>query len=105
VIDTEPARCARPLILARRFAQALRLARPESAIVPMIVGTPERALALSAALERAGFLVVAIRPPTVPAGTSRLRFTFSAAHSEEQVDALADALTAALPAVSAGIDA
>jgi 8-amino-7-oxononanoate synthase len=101
VIKAEPERCARPLALARRFAQAMRLPPPQSAIVPMIVGTAERALALSEALERAGFLIVAIRPPTVPAGTSRLRFTFSAAHAEAQVDALADALTAALPAAAA----
>jgi 8-amino-7-oxononanoate synthase len=101
ILDAEPTRCERPLILAQRFASAMRLRRPESAIVPMVVGTPERALALSAALERAGFLVVAIRPPTVPAGTSRLRFTFSAAHTEAQVDALSDALMAALPASSA----
>jgi 8-amino-7-oxononanoate synthase len=101
VIEAEPERRARPLMLARRFAKAMRLPQPQSAIVPMIVGTAERALALSAALERAGFLIVAIRPPTVPAGTSRLRFTFSAAHTETQVDALADALTAALSAAAA----
>jgi 8-amino-7-oxononanoate synthase len=95
VIDEEPARCARPLALARRFAQAVGLPRPESPIVPMIVGAPERALALSSGLERAGFLVVAIRPPTVPVGTARLRFTFSAAHTEAQVDALAQTLIAA----------
>jgi 8-amino-7-oxononanoate synthase len=58
--------------------------------VPLDMGT------LSKALERAGFLVVAIRPPTVPAGTARLRFTFSAAHEEAQVDALADTLVPAL---------
>jgi 8-amino-7-oxononanoate synthase len=80
-------------LLARRFAQALHLADPASAIVPLIVGEAERALALSAALERAGFLVVAIRPPTVPAGRARLRFTFSAAHTDAQVDALIDAVT------------
>jgi 8-amino-7-oxononanoate synthase len=95
VIDEEPARTARPLALACRFAQAVGLPRPQSPIVPMIVGAPERALALSIVLERAGFLVVAIRPPTVPAGTARLRFTFSAAHTEAQVDALAEALIAA----------
>jgi len=47
---------------------------------------------LSARLEAEGFLVVAIRPPTVPPGTARLRVAFSAAHSESQVDALADAI-------------
>jgi 8-amino-7-oxononanoate synthase len=45
-----------------------------------------------------GFLVTAIRPPTVPAGTARLRITFSAAHEEAQVDALIDALTKVLAA-------
>jgi 8-amino-7-oxononanoate synthase len=93
IMDAEPERCARPRLLARRFAQALHLADPASAIVPLIVGEAERALALSAALERAGFLVVAIRPPTVPAGRARLRFTFSAAHTDAQVDALIDAVT------------
>ena len=49
-------------------------------------------LDISAALEASGFLVVAIRPPTVPAGTARLRVAFSAAHDEAQVDALAEAV-------------
>jgi 8-amino-7-oxononanoate synthase len=49
-------------------------------------------LAASAALEQKGILVTAIRPPTVPPGTSRLRLTFSAAHSEQQVDQLLSAL-------------
>ena len=93
IMDAEPERCARPRMLARRFTQALHLPDPAGAIVPLIVGEPERALALSAALDRAGFLVVAIRPPTVPAGRARLRFTFSAAHSEAQVDALIEAVT------------
>ncbi len=93
IIDAEPERCARPRLLARRFAQALHLPQPASAIVPLIVGEAERALALSAALERAGFLVVAIRPPTVPAGRARLRFTFSAAHTDTQLDALIDAVS------------
>ena len=93
IMDAEPDRCARPRLLARRFAQALDLPAPASAIVPLIVGEAERVLSLSAALERAGFLVVAIRPPTVPAGRARLRFTFSAAHTDMQVDALIDAVT------------
>lgn len=96
IIEEEPARCARPLLLANRFAEAVGLPPPASPIVPVIVGTPERALDLSKALERAGFLVVAIRPPTVPDGTARLRFTFSAAHDEAQVDALAEAFITAL---------
>jgi len=61
-------------------------------IVPVIVGEAGRALALSKHLEAAGFLVMAIRPPTVPPGTARLRVTLSAAHEEAQVDALAAAI-------------
>jgi 8-amino-7-oxononanoate synthase len=93
IMDAEPDRCARPRLLARRFAQAMRLPEPASAIVPLIVGESERALALSSALERAGFLVIAIRRPTVPAGSARLRFTFSAAHTDARVDALIDAVS------------
>jgi len=61
-------------------------------IQPLIVGDSARALALSEALMNAGFWVTAIRPPTVPAGSARLRFTLSAAHREQDVDALAETL-------------
>jgi 8-amino-7-oxononanoate synthase len=71
-------------------------ADPPTAILPIIVGDEARALAVSTALEEKGFLVAAIRPPTVPAGTARLRVTFSATHEEAQVDALLDAFEAAL---------
>lgn len=67
----------------------------QTPIQPLIVGAAERAVALSAALEEAGFLVAAIRPPTVPEGTSRLRVTLTAAHTSEDVDRLLEALTAA----------
>ena len=59
----------------------------------VMLGTPERALAASSALEQKGILVAAIRPPTVPPGTSRLRITFSAAHTGQQVDQLLSALS------------
>lgn len=61
-------------------------------IVPAIVGGEAETLALSASLAAAGFLAAAIRPPTVPPGASRLRLALSAAHSEADVDALAEAL-------------
>jgi 8-amino-7-oxononanoate synthase len=52
-------------------------------IQPLIVGEAARALALSTALQERGILISAIRPPTVPAETARLRITLSAAHTEE----------------------
>lgn len=63
-----------------------------SAIQPLLIGEAEATLQLSDALLEAGFLVTAIRPPTVAVGTSRLRVTLSAAHTEAQVDALLDVL-------------
>ena len=92
VMRAEEGRRAAPLRLARRFTDGLGLPPAESAIVPVIVGDPDAAMTLSAALEREGFLAVAIRPPTVPAGAARLRFTFSAAHTEAQVDGVVEAL-------------
>jgi 8-amino-7-oxononanoate synthase len=67
-------------------------ADPVIPIVPLIVGEPAAALAASAALQQRGLLVSAIRPPTVPRGSARLRLTFSASHTEEQIDKLLDAL-------------
>jgi len=66
-------------------------------IVPVLVGAPEAALALSAALETEGLLAVAIRPPTVPESTSRLRLSFSAAHSPDDVARLLEALIRLAP--------
>lgn len=70
----------------------LQLMPSISPIQPVVVGEPSRALALSRALEDRGFLIGAIRPPTVPDGTSRLRITLTAAHQAEDVDALLEAL-------------
>jgi 8-amino-7-oxononanoate synthase len=58
------------------------------------LGASDRALAASAQLAERGFLVTAIRPPTVAPGTARLRITFSAAHDDRDVDRLADAVAA-----------
>jgi 8-amino-7-oxononanoate synthase len=70
---------------------------PESAtaIQPLVVGANAAALRLSAALESRGIWVPAIRPPTVPAGTARLRITLSAAHEPQQIDRLLAALAEA----------
>jgi 8-amino-7-oxononanoate synthase len=84
-------------LLVRRFrsgAARLGLVLYDSStpIQPVIAGTARAALQWSAALREAGILITAIRPPTVPEGTARLRITFSAMHTEAQVDRLLDAL-------------
>jgi 8-amino-7-oxononanoate synthase len=75
----------------QRHVDAVRPGHP-SPIIPVIVGEEDRALAASEALLEEGILVPAIRPPTVPPGTCRLRVSLSAAHSEGDVARLAGAL-------------
>ena len=81
---------------ARRFAAALAAhgipAKTESAIVPVIVGDERRALALAARLEEEGFLVPAIRYPTVAKGAARLRVSFAATVPDADCRALAEAV-------------
>lgn len=86
----------------RRFCsgaaqRGLPLMPSHTPIQPLLVGTAERATAVAQALEQAGFLVGAIRPPTVPQGQSRLRITLSAAHAGDDIDRLLDALHASCP--------
>lgn len=83
--------------LIKRFragAERLGLPLPASAtpIQPLIIGDAGRAVSLSDALMQRGILISAIRPPTVPQGSARLRIALCAAHSEEQVDRLLDTL-------------
>nr|WP_328799377.1 8-amino-7-oxononanoate synthase [Sediminihaliea albiluteola] len=97
LLQSEAWRRSHVLSLAARFrrgAEQLDLPLLDAAgpIQPLIVGSADRALALSRELQQRGLLVSAIRPPTVPPNTSRLRITFSAAHSEAQVDTLLQAL-------------
>jgi 8-amino-7-oxononanoate synthase len=97
LVDEESWRRERVLALTARFRAAakqldLPLTASDTPIQPVILGTPEAALAAQKALWEAGFWVVAIRPPTVPAGSARLRVTLSAAHTESQVDALVETL-------------
>lgn len=89
LIANEPALVAQPLRKAALFCARLDRPPPESCIVPVLLGTPDRALAASRLLEDEGFLVTAIRPPTVPEGTARLRLTFSAGHDDADVERLA----------------
>ncbi|MGH8219157.1 MAG: 8-amino-7-oxononanoate synthase [Steroidobacteraceae bacterium] len=101
VSQREVWRRERVLALTSRFrhaasARGVPLSASTTPIQPIIVGSPEAALAASRRLMQAGFWIAAIRPPTVPAHTARLRITLSAAHTEAQVDALAEALGEAL---------
>jgi 7-keto-8-aminopelargonate synthetase-like enzyme len=73
-----------------------------SQICPLIVGSAERAIAASQQLLEAGYWVQAIRPPTVPQGTSRLRLSLSAAHSNSQIEGLCEVLGALLPELAVG---
>jgi 8-amino-7-oxononanoate synthase len=103
VADTEGWRRERVLALAARLRRgAARAGVPLlpslSPIQPVVLGDSARALRVSEKLFDAGFWVAAIRPPTVPRASARLRITLSAAHSEQQVDALLEALAAALRA-------
>ena len=77
-------------------ARGIALLPSPTPIQPVVVGDSARALAVARRLEADGFYVPAIRPPTVPAGRARLRVTLSAQHAEAQLEALLDALAAAL---------
>ena len=70
----------------------LKLMESTTPIQPVRLESDQRVLQISKQLLDSGFMVGAIRPPTVPAGTGRLRITLSASHSEQQIDALLDAL-------------
>jgi 8-amino-7-oxononanoate synthase len=89
VIEHEPDYAALPVKKAKIFTQAVGLADAVSPIVPILIGGEEDALAASELLAEEGFLAAAIRPPTVPAGTARLRLTFTARHPDEEIARLA----------------
>jgi len=72
--------------------RGLTLMASDSPIQPMIIGNSRDTLELAGALRKKGFMVVAIRPPTVAKGSSRLRITLTAAHQRSQLDALLDAI-------------
>jgi 8-amino-7-oxononanoate synthase len=80
----------------QRFCDGLRTlgipARPDSAIFPVLLGQPDRSLHVAERLRSRGILAKAIRPPTVPAGTSRLRFSLCASHRPEHIDLAVETL-------------
>ncbi len=97
LIREEPWRRERLHTLIRHFRQGVRqlgleLLPSETPIQPLPVGDSRRVLRIGEALRETGIWVGAIRPPTVPRGSARLRITLSACHTEEDVDRLLDAL-------------
>jgi 8-amino-7-oxononanoate synthase len=102
IIEAEPFRREHLLQKAadfrRRFAAAGIETHPNAIgpIVPILLHDADRAMQIAAQLEARGFLVGAIRPPTVPADTSRLRITLSCAHTPADLERLVDALTSAI---------
>lgn len=105
VMQTESWRRAHLQDLITRFRRGaaelgLALMASPTAIQPIIFGDAATTMAVSAALQTQGYWVGAIRPPTVPQGTARLRVTLSAAHTPEQVEGLLQALAVALEAVA-----
>jgi 8-amino-7-oxononanoate synthase len=90
LIEREPAYAALPAQKAKAFTRRAGLPDAQSPIVPVVIGDEEAALAASRVLEDEGFLVIAIRPPTVPVGTARLRLTFTAQHPDDAIGRLAD---------------
>jgi 8-amino-7-oxononanoate synthase len=89
VIETEPAYAALPLAKARAFTRLTNLPDAQSPIVPVVIGAEADTLAASRLLADNGFFVAAIRPPTVPQGTARLRLTFTAQHADADIERLA----------------
>jgi 8-amino-7-oxononanoate synthase len=89
-IERNPDYAAQPIQKAKDFTKRAELPEAQSPIVPVLIGDEETALAASRLLENEGYLAVAIRPPTVPPGTARLRLTFTAQHPDDQIERLAD---------------
>ncbi len=89
VIEREPGYAALPVQKAKAFTQAAGLPEAQSPIVPVIIGDEQATLDASRLLMDEGFLGVAIRPPSVPPGTARLRLTFTAQHPDDEVARLA----------------
>jgi len=97
IVKNEPERREHLQALIKLFREGanelgLELMPSNTAIQPILVGDAKEALHMSEQLKQLGIMVTAIRPPTVPQGTARLRVTLSAAHSEQQVLQLLDAL-------------
>lgn len=101
LLDREPERRARVLALASRFRERLAaagfdVAAGDSPIIPIVIGDSERSVAVARELQAQGYDIRAIRPPTVPAGTARLRLSVTVRLSEPIIDDVVAALVTAL---------
>jgi 8-amino-7-oxononanoate synthase len=94
LIERDPAYATLPVEKAKAFTRLAGLPPAQSPIVPVIIGQAEAALAASRLLEQEGFLVIPIRPPTVPDRTARLRLSFSALHPDAEIERLAEIIRA-----------
>ncbi|MBO7923417.1 8-amino-7-oxononanoate synthase [Alteromonas sp. K632G] len=99
-LDKAPLNKDKPGRATSNVHHDLVLANSHSAIQPIIVGSPERALALSDGLKSRGIWIPAIRYPTVPKGEDRLRITLSATHTQQDIDVLVDAIALAMESIS-----
>jgi 8-amino-7-oxononanoate synthase len=93
VLEEEPDRVEKLKKNARKIRDGLKglgfeVPEGDTPIIPVKIGDNEKAVAMSAKLLEEGILVVAIRPPTVPKGTARLRLSVSSAHTEDQISGL-----------------
>ncbi|MGG1559720.1 8-amino-7-oxononanoate synthase [Geobacillus thermoleovorans] len=100
IVQSEPERRGRLHALSERFRTKLTqlgfgTGGSETPIVPVIVGPNDQAVAMSELLQEAGIAAVAIRPPTVPEGTARIRFSITAAMTEEDIDMAVDCIALA----------
>jgi 8-amino-7-oxononanoate synthase len=89
LIDSDSELSTLPLRKAKHFTALTNLPQATSPIVPLLIGDEDRTMRSARLLEDESFLVAGIRPPTVPTGTARLRFTFSAAHEDSDIARLA----------------
>jgi len=83
---------------AHAAERGIALTASRTAIQPLVIGDAARAVAASDKLRAAGYWVAAIRPPTVPPGSERLRITLSTAHGDDEIDGLVESLAAVLAA-------
>ena len=95
IIEQDPTLVDKPLAYARQFCDRVGISTPQSPIIPVIFGDNDTVMAVSEKLANEGFLVSAIRPPTVPDNTARLRIAFNASHKTADIDRLADLICAA----------